>query len=40
MLTGLFPNSSGMLIDGKIFRQTIPAQPFRQQVTSPGTSAN
>jgi iduronate 2-sulfatase len=36
MLTGLYPNTNGVLGNGQIFRQTIPAQPslpqaFRQQ---------
>jgi iduronate 2-sulfatase len=36
LLTGLYPNSTGILANAQLFRQTIPAQPslpqvFRQQ---------
>src|SRR5687767_8576731 len=31
MLTGLYPNSSGILANGQVFRQTIPAQPSLPQ---------
>ena len=31
-LTGLYPNSTGILTNGQIFRQTIPAQPSMSQV--------
>jgi len=32
LLTGLYPNANGVLANGQIFRQTIPAQPSLPQV--------